>query len=186
VVIEGERGAGKTHLGYSVAHFVTPERTIPILRIGDFDSPESFVTAFESETDATDFAVIVANVDELPDEVLDPLAAVMQTRAGHGWIAATTSIERSSPMVDMLMLPFFTHTVTVPALRHRIEDLEDLVPKLLNELSRGEARLDGGAMRQLSKLSWPGNVAQLRNVLAENVSRQRSGTIGIDKLPADP
>ena len=185
VVIEGERGSGKTYLGQSVANFVTPERTIPILHVTDFDTSESFVATFESETDAADFAVIVANVDELPDEVLDPLAAVMQTRAGRGWIAATTSTERNSPLVDMLVLPFFTHTVTVPALRHRIEDLEELVPMLLNEMSRGEARMDGEAMRQLAKLPWPGNIGQLRHVLTETLGRQRYGVIGIDKLPAE-
>ena len=117
--------------------------------------------------------------------MLEPLAAVMQSRAGRGWIAATTSAERNSPLVDMLVFPFFTHTVTVPALRHRIEDLEELVPMLLNELTRGEVRVDGAAMRQLSKLAWPGNVAQLRSVLAETVTRQRSGVIGVDKLPAE-
>jgi transcriptional regulator of acetoin/glycerol metabolism len=185
VVIEGERGSGRTYLGQSVANFVTPERPISVLHITDFDTPECFVATFESETDAADFAVIVANVDELPDEVLDPLAAIMQTRAGRGWIAATTSTDRNSPLVDMLMLPFFTHTVTVPALRHRIEDLEELVPMLLSEMCRGEARVDGEAMRQLAKLPWPGNIAQLRRVLTETLGRQRSGVIGIDKLPSE-
>ncbi|MDT5324981.1 MAG: sigma-54 dependent transcriptional regulator, acetoin dehydrogenase operon transcriptional [Mycobacterium sp.] len=185
VVIEGERGSGRTRLGQSVAQFVTPERTIRILRAESFDSADDFVAEFEAETDGTDFAVIVANVDELDDDALEPLAAVMQTRAGRGWIAATTGTERNSPLVDMLVLPFFTHTVTVPALRHRIEDLEELVPMLLNELTRGEVRMDGEAMRQLSKLPWPGNVAQLRGVLAETVTRQRAGAIGIDKLPAE-
>ena len=185
VVIEGERGSGRTRLGQSVAQFVTPERTIRILRAESFDTADRFVTEFEAETDGDDFAVIVANVDELADDVLEPLAAVMQSRAGRGWIAATTSTERNSPLVDMLVFPFFTHTVTVPALRHRIEDLEELVPMLLNELTRGEVRMDGEAMRQLSKLPWPGNVAQLRSVLAETVTRQRSGVIGVDKLPAE-
>jgi len=185
VVIEGERGSGRTRLGQSVAQFVSPERTIRILRAESFDTAERFVTEFEAETDCDDFAVIVANVDELADDVLEPLAAAMQMRAGRGWIAATTSTERNSPLVDMLVLPFFTHTVTVPALRHRIEDLEELVPMLLNELTRGEVRMDGEAMRQLSKLPWPGNVAQLRGVLAETVTRQRAGAIGIDKLPAE-
>jgi len=185
VVIEGERGSGRTRLGQSVAQFVTPERTIRILRAESFDSADDLVAEFEAETDWPDFAVIIANVDEFSDDALEPLAAVLQTRVGRGWIAATTSIERNSPLVDMLVLPFFTHTVTVPALRHRIEDLEELVPALLNELTRGEVRMDGEAMRQLSKLPWPGNVAQLRNVLAETVSRQRSGVIGVDKLPAE-
>lgn len=107
----------------------------------------------------------------------------MQARAGRGWIAATTSSERNSPLVDALVLPFFTHTVTIPALRHRIEDLEQLVPMLLADLTHGQARLDSAAMRQLGRLPWPGNVAQLRNVLAQTVTRQRSGVIGIDQLP---
>lgn len=185
VVIEGERGSGRTYLGQSIAHFVTPERTIPILRADAHATSQDLVAAFETETDGDDFAVIVADIDQLPDEALHPLAAVMQTRAGRGWIAATTSTDRNSPLVNTLVLPFFTHTVTVPALRHRIEDLEDLVPMLVAELSRGEAKIDSAAMRQLSKLPWPGNISQLRNVLTETLGRQRSGVIGIDTLPAE-
>jgi transcriptional regulator of acetoin/glycerol metabolism len=185
VVIEGERGSGRTRLGQSVAQFVTPERTVRILRADSFTSTDDFVAEFETETDWADFAVIIANVDQLADDALEPLASILQTRAGRGWIAATTSTERSSPLVDMLVLPFFTHTVTVPALRHRIEDLEELVPMLLHELTRGDVRMDSEAMRQLNKLPWPGNIAQLRNVLAETVTRQRSGVIGVDKLPAE-
>jgi transcriptional regulator of acetoin/glycerol metabolism len=185
VVIEGERGSGRTRLGQAVAQFVTPERAIRVLRAENFATAELFVAELEAETDCEDFAVVVANVDELADDALQPLATVMQTRVGRGWIAATTSTERNSPMVDMLVLPFFTHTVSVPALRHRIEDLEELIPMLLGELTRGDVRLDSETMRQLNKLPWPGNVAQLRNVLAEAVTRQRSGVIGIDKLPAE-
>jgi transcriptional regulator of acetoin/glycerol metabolism len=185
VVIEGERGSGRTRLGQAVAQFVTPERAIRVLRAENFATAELFVAELEAETDCEDFAVVVANVDELADDALQPLATVMQTRVGRGWIATTTSTERNSPMVDMLVLPFFTHTVSVPALRHRIEDLEELIPMLLGELTRGDVRLDSETMRQLNKLPWPGNVAQLRNVLAEAVTRQRSGVIGIDKLPAE-
>ncbi|CAN5605146.1 transcriptional regulator MimR [soil metagenome] len=185
VVIEGESGSGRTRVGQSVAQFVTPERTIRILRAESFDNTEAFVAEFEAETESDDFAVIIANVDALPDEALEPLSYVMQTRAGRGWIAATINSARHSPLVDMLVLPFFTHTVTVPALRHRIEDLDDLVPMLLGELTRGPVRIDSEVKRQLSKLAWPGNVAQLRNMLAETVTRQRSGVIGIDMLPAE-
>jgi transcriptional regulator of acetoin/glycerol metabolism len=40
-------------------------------------------------------------------------------------------------------------------------------------------------MRQLSRLPWPGNVAQLRRVLLETVARQRFGLINADKLPPE-
>lgn len=185
VVIEGEMGSGRAKLGQSVAQFVTPERTVRILRVESFDDSEQLVAEFDAETDCDDFAIILSNVDELTEEVLEPLAASMQSCAGRGWIAATMGTERRSPLVDMLVLPFFTHTVTVPALRHRIEDLDELVPMLLSELTRGSGvRMDAEAMRQLRKLPWPGNVTQLRSVLAETVTRQRSGVIGVDKLPA--
>ena len=57
VVIEGERGSGRTRLGQSVAQFVTPERTIRILRAESFTTAEYFVAEFEAETDSDDFAV---------------------------------------------------------------------------------------------------------------------------------
>jgi transcriptional regulator of acetoin/glycerol metabolism len=186
VVIEGEGGSGRAKLGQAVAQHVTPERTVRVLRLENFDTPEAFVAELEAETDGDDFAVVIANVDDLPEETLEPLAAVLQSRAGRGWIAATMGAATRSPLVDILVLPFFTHTVTVPALRHRIEDLVDLVPSLLRELTRrADVRLGPEAMRQLSKLPWPGNVAQLRQVLSEAVARQRSGTIDVDTLPAE-
>jgi transcriptional regulator of acetoin/glycerol metabolism len=186
VVLEGEGGSGRAKLGQAVAQHVAPERTVRMLRARDFATAADLVAELESITDDEDFAVVIANVDSLPSDTLDPLAAVLQARAGRGWVAATVGAATRSPLVDMLVLPFFTHTVTVPALRHRIEDLEELVPFLLRDLTRGaDVRLDRDAMRQLAKLPWPGNVRQLRNVLAETVARQRSGLIGVDKLPAE-
>jgi sigma-54 dependent transcriptional regulator, acetoin dehydrogenase operon transcriptional activator AcoR len=186
VVIEGESGSGRSRLGQAVAQHVTPERTVRVLRAENFDTTDDFIAELEAETDGDDFAVVVANVDHLLEDALDPLTGVLQTRAGRGWIAATMGTEGRSAQVDMLVLPFFTHTVTVPALRHRIEDLQELIPQLLRELTRGaDVQLGPDAMRQLAKLPWQGNVAQLRKVLAETVARQRSGTIGVDKLPAE-
>ena len=186
VVLEGESGSGRAKLGQAVAQHVAPERAVRVLRAHDFATAGDLVAELESITDDEDFAVVIANVDSLPSDALEPLAAVLQTRAGRGWVAATVGAATRSPLVDMLVLPFFTHTVTVPALRHRIEDLEELVPFLLRDLTRGaDVRLDRDAMRQLAKLPWPGNVRQLRKVLAETVARQRSGLIGVDKLPAE-
>ena len=186
VVLEGESGSGRAKLGQAVAQHVAPERAVRVLRAHDFATAGDLVAELESITDDEDFAVVIANVDRLTTDALEPLAAVLQARAGRGWVATTVGAGTRSPLVDMLVLPFFTHTVTVPALRHRIEDLEELVPNLLRDLTRGaDVRLDRDAMRQLAKLPWPGNVRQLRKVLAETVARQRSGLIGVDKLPAE-
>jgi transcriptional regulator of acetoin/glycerol metabolism len=61
-----------------------------------------------------------------------------------------------------------------------------LVPLLLREITRGaDVELAPDAMRQLSRLPWPGNVSQLRRVLTQTVASQRSGVIGADKLPPE-
>ncbi|WP_237394513.1 sigma-54-dependent Fis family transcriptional regulator [Mycobacterium paraintracellulare] len=185
VVIEGESGSGRSRIGQCVAQHVTPERTVRILRAESFAGSDEFVAEFDAETNSDDFAVVIANVDQLDEEALQPLAGGLQSCAGRGWVAATMSTETRSALVDLLILPFFTHTVSVPPLRHRIEDIDDLVPVLLDELTRGaDIRMDSEAMRQLSKLPWPGNVAQLRSVLSATIARQRSGVITADKLPA--
>jgi transcriptional regulator of acetoin/glycerol metabolism len=117
-------------------------------------------------------------------DTLEAITSILATRAGKGWIAATSS--GAPPSAPNKLLPLFTHTVAVPALRHRIEDLAELVPLLLREITRGaDVGLAADAMRQLGKLPWPGNVSQLRRVLAETVARQRSGIISADKLPPE-
>lgn len=187
VVIEGESGSRRATLAQAVAQHITPERAIRVLRLADFKNSDDFIAELEAEaTIDDDFAVVVANLDEFPEETLEGLGVVLQSRAGHGWIAATISTGTRPALVDMLVLPFFPHTVTMPALRHRIEDLEELVPQLLRELTRGaNVSLAPEAMRQLAKLPWPGNIAQLRKVLAATLEVQRSGIIGVDKLPAE-
>jgi sigma-54 dependent transcriptional regulator, acetoin dehydrogenase operon transcriptional activator AcoR len=186
VVLDGEQGSGRAKIAQAVAQHVNPGKMVRVLRIENFPGTQDFIGELVAATDDGDFAVVLADVHGLPDEVVETLAAVLQSCAGRGWMAATMNSANHSPLVDMLLLPFFTHTVTVPALRHRIEDLEALVPFLLREITRGaDIQLAPEAMRQLGKLSWPGNVAQLRQVLVETVAHQRSGVIQPEKLPPE-
>ncbi|OBH53811.1 siderophore-interacting protein [Mycobacterium sp. E2479] len=185
VMLEGEKGSGRAKLAQAVAQYVHPTKTVRVMRAETFPTPALFVAEIVTQTDGDDFAVVISGVDCIDEETLAAMVPVLRSRACRGWVAATMSLSTPSPTVELL-LPLFTHTVTVPALRHRIEDIEVLVPLLLRELTSGtDVRLDAAAMRQLSKLPWPGNVAQLRRVVAETIARQRSGVIGADKLPPE-
>ncbi|GAA5060714.1 sigma-54-dependent Fis family transcriptional regulator [Nocardia callitridis] len=184
VVLDGETGSGRSKLAKSVAAHLRPDRMVRVLRASDRAVADDLPAALRAETADNDFTVVLADLDRFPPSVLPALADVLQACAGRGWIAATMNSTIPAPAIEALLLPLFTHTVGLPALRHRIEDLEDLVPFLLHELTRGaDIRLAPDAMRQLGKLPWPGNVAQLRQVLAEATARQRSGTIQLDQLP---
>jgi sigma-54 dependent transcriptional regulator, acetoin dehydrogenase operon transcriptional activator AcoR len=186
VVLDGEPGTGRAKIAQAVAQHLNPDKMVRVLRIENFSGAEDFISELVASTEDDDFAVVLADVDCLADAVLETLATVLPPCAGRGWIAATMNSANHSPLVELLLLPFFTHTVTVPALRHRIEDLEALVPFLLREITRGaDVRIAPEGMRQLGKLPWPGNVAQLRQVLVETVAQQRSGVIPPEKLPPE-
>ena len=129
---------------------------------------------------------MIADVDDIDKDTLESITSMLATRAGRGWIAATKSSAAPSAPIKQL-LPLFTHTVTVPALRHRIDDLEETSAAAVARDHAGRCTWSctAEAMRQLSRLPWPGNVSQLRRVLTETVARQRSGTISADKLPPE-
>jgi transcriptional regulator of acetoin/glycerol metabolism len=186
VMLEGEKGSGRARLAQAVGQDVKLGRTVRVMRAETFPSAASFVAELAAESGDEDFALVIADVDDIDKDTLEPIASMLASRVGRGWIAATSSGATSSALIKELLLPLFTHTVTVPALRHRIDDLEELVPLLLREITRGaDVGLAPDAMRQLSRLPWPGNVSQLRRVLTETVARQRSGIISADKLPPE-
>ena len=183
VLIEGEKGSGRSRLAQAVGRHVKPDRAVRILRAETFPNTASFIAELAAISSDDGFALVIADADDLDADAVGPVASVLACRTGRGWVAVTGSSE--TPVGEAL-LSLFPRTVTVPPLRHRIDDLEQLVPVLLRELTRGaDVTLTPEAMRQLSRLPWPGNVAQLRRVLSETVMRQRTGVIGVDALPPE-
>ena len=84
------------------------------------------------------------------------------------------------------LLSCFPSTVTVPPLRHHVEDVAELVPRLLARLGRGSSvTCSPEAMRVLTHNRWPGNVDQLFSVLRKVVATRRSGVIGPRDLPPE-
>nr|WP_253900616.1 helix-turn-helix domain-containing protein [Mycobacterium asiaticum] len=185
VMLEGEKGSGRARLAQAVGQYVKPGRTVRLMRAETFPSATRLVAELATQLGDEDFAVVIADVDDIDEDTLESIISMVAACPGRGWIAATRSPAPPSAPVKQL-LPLFSHTVTVPALRHRIDDLEELVPLLLREITRGaDVKLAPDAMRHLSRLPWPGNVSQLRRVLTETVARQRSGIISADKLPPE-
>lgn len=61
--------------------------------------------------------------------------------------------------------------IVLPPLRQRIEDLPQLVPFIVEEISqragRPALRIGDSVYRALSRYHWPGNIRELRNVLEQ-------------------
>jgi two-component system response regulator AtoC len=72
-------------------------------------------------------------------------------------------------------------TIQVPPLRHRREDIPELVYHFLHKanmhLDTGVTRLQDDVMKRLCAHSWTGNVRELENVLVEAAVRARGSVI---------
>jgi DNA-binding NtrC family response regulator len=81
-------------------------------------------------------------------------------------------------------------TITLPPLRERLADLDELTRALLAELNERHQRqirgLDDGARTVLRGYAWPGNVRELRNVLERAVIVCPDELIRTEHLPSPP
>lgn len=79
-----------------------------------------------------------------------------------------------------------TLVVRLPPLRHRIWDVKDIGPHLLERLRSdvGERVLDQSAFQALADYGWPGNVRQLSNVLHRAAASTSSHTLSARHVKA--
>ncbi|MCS3877039.1 transcriptional regulator of acetoin/glycerol metabolism [Gordonia amarae] len=181
VVVSGEAGSGRTTSLSAAAR--RGGGTVRVFSAAGLADP-AVIDDLAAEVDAAGFSVVLTDVDKLADDQLTDIAEILARRPEDGWVGATVTGSHPDSFAAAVLLPLFTHTVPIPALRHRIEDLDELVPTLLRQLGRGaDLRVSPEAMRQLSRCSWPGNVAELRQTLREVLSRKRSGVIAVSDLP---
>lgn len=189
VVLTGERGVGKVALARAAHHQNNPAglfHVVDVARFGDGTGAE-----LESElADDSVQALVIRHVERLGasgvDATVEALYGVLERRpADPPWIALTLTCDDTEPPDLGELLTLFPLTVEVPPLRHHIEDVRELVPHFLNQLSHGELTCSPDAMQQLMRSSWPGNTGELCQVLKHVVlRRRRTGVITPADLPA--
>jgi transcriptional regulator with PAS, ATPase and Fis domain len=67
--------------------------------------------------------------------------------------------------------------VHLPSLRERLDDLPLLVPRILEDLGRGDVQISDAAYDALRAHDWPGNVRELKNALACALAFAESGPL---------
>jgi transcriptional regulator with AAA-type ATPase domain len=135
-------------------------------------------------------SVVVRHVDRLAAPKLRALSALLQdataNQSGEPLWVAVTMAAGARPVALERLLRLFPSTVAVPPLRHHLEDLDLLVNFILAKLGHGgRISCSPEAMRVLSRLPFPGNVAQLHQVLQQVVQHRRSGVIQLEDLPPE-
>lgn len=184
LAVAGEPGSGRC----AALRAAVEEHRSGFVRVfdaADLVADSAQFRELEDEVASDGFSIIIRDVDLLPASGLGSAAALLTDVADNGWVGVTMRTH-SDAVFDTLIVPHFARTVMVPPLRHRISDLNELVPQMLRELSSGgDLEVTTAAMRILSAYGWPGNVAQLRRVLRDVIRQRRTGTIDVDQLPPE-
>lgn len=181
--IEGEAGAGKLALLRAVHQQHEPGRHFRVTQppaAGEFDSWLETLTEDLTTPGAT---VVLRHAERLSDQQASATADLLTDRT---WDAARVVIALRTPDAVAPLRSIFPRTVEVPALRHHIDDLPDLVHHLLRQLTKDDQLMcSPQALAQLARLDWPGNVSQLRGVLATTIKHRPKGVVDVADLPPE-
>lgn len=128
--------------------------------------------------------VLVEHVHLAPDSVLALIASLVANPAGPRIVMTSDPVDTVPPAARDL-LARCGNQVSVPALRHRIRELDGLVAALADQLGRADLRLGPSALAALSEHAWPGNLVELRAVLAGLPDRPDGGVVRVEDLPED-
>ena len=189
VLIEGERGAGKSRVARAI-HHGSPRREGPFVRVslGALSETQAEAELFGGSADVHAFQG--ADHGTLFLDEIDRASAALQSRLlseirGRGdgrsdaqgrrldvRILAATDQDLAARVRDGRFLRDLWERlgavrIAVPPLRDRREDLPLLVERFIQDANRAHARRIGGitqgALERLTAYSWPGNVAELRD-----------------------
>lgn len=200
VLIEGERGTGRERVA-RLLHELGPRKNAGFVRVDpdDEDDPPRVDDELVRAVGGTLLVKEIAHVGRGPQKRL--LRAIRRTggkREGSGEfldvrVVAATGVDLSRAVADELFDAELYERlgamrIVVPSLRRRAED----VPVLLDHFGRTEARdlgLDAlsytpRAVDKLLAYSWPGNVAELRDVVRRLCLRRARGPIELSDVEA--
>jgi sigma-54 dependent transcriptional regulator, acetoin dehydrogenase operon transcriptional activator AcoR len=185
LVVAGEPGTGRTTLARAVHQTHTPAAHLRVLDAGRTAELADALTVPRG-------TLVLTRVDRLPPAALQAVVDLLEPHrrcaaADRPWVVATVDRRRDDRDTDLaLLLSLFARSVEVPALRHHVEDLPELVPHLLARITRGgDVRVAPETLRVLMRNLWPGNVEQLHQVLRAAVGRRRTGLVEPADLPPE-
>lgn len=175
VAIIGEPGSGKTRLAEAIADVrgdvirIDARATDPGTRIDE---------AREHADTESEPVLFIAHADELSPMDCRDVAAQLRGGVWHTVIFtaasvtdATRAISDAGGALEIALAP----------LRRRREDIPLLAHAIASEI--GDRRLSRKLVGTLTNSDWPGNIAQLRQVVSDAVERSRGIEVSDDDLP---
>ena len=184
VLISGESGTGKSLIARAI-HDFSDRRTLPFITVTsvdlqDLEGPARVLARVKGGT------LLIDEISDISDEIQARLVRMMDIPGDHvPRFLATSQSDLTSDMEQGVVRKDLYYrlsgaTLTVPALRERVDDIELLAVHFLGRVEQA-----GNVVRTLSidaaeifrTYSWPGNVRQLENAVRRLGLTSRSAEI---------
>lgn len=162
--ILGEQGTGKRSLAEQIARQLSDDVQVIV-----FPNPLDQVDLLDQLDSGLErgAALVLHRVDRASAAVRDELAAfVRMVDQPRLILTAGALTDDIAPLLSSLR----GVEVSLPPLRSRREDIPVLARHFLDEAGRSEVRLAPKLRDALVRADWPGNVAQLRTLIASTVA----------------
>jgi sigma-54 dependent transcriptional regulator, acetoin dehydrogenase operon transcriptional activator AcoR len=190
LALEGEHGVGKLALVRAVHQRRNPAAPCHVLDAADAAQDHDWLTQVRAELLEGTGMLVLRHMHALNARQVRTLAGALQEAKAAGRdteLRVAVTLDRGAVRADLSgLLRLFPGSVSVPPLRHHSEDLRDLVPFFLGKLSQqGRVTCSPAAMQLVLRHTWPGNAAQLWQVLKQVVQHRRVGQIMPEDLPPE-
>jgi len=200
LLVLGEAGGGKVSLVAELYHHVVPAGRSIVYCAEDLNEHGLQQTLDRDRPGAAaqPALYVFRNIDRLSAAAVAELDTFLGSRelgaaekrvAGDG---VTVTVSQPDLQADLAagrpyttLLHHFDTCVTVAPLRHRVDDLPDIVTRVLaRRAGLRPAAVSAGAMRVIFRYPWPGNIRQLEEALDAALLTRPVGAIQAEDLPA--
>jgi transcriptional regulator of acetoin/glycerol metabolism len=184
LLLRGEGGVGKLAVLRATHRRFNPAARFAVVDAADLrGDPAQWTTRLRADLGAPMGTVVLRHLDRLPDDAATELAGLLDPAVHRAWVVGTMSQSAGPPHS---ILGHFAASHVVPPLRHRVDDVREIVPVLLRRHAAHRRLVcSPQAMHTLLRAPWPGNVAQLDRVVQAAVAARPTGRIEPGDLPEE-
>jgi transcriptional regulator of acetoin/glycerol metabolism len=182
LLLRGEAGVGKLAVVRAMHRRLNPAARFAVIDAADLRSDAtSWIGRLRSDLGAPQATVVLRHLERLSADAATRLAGMLEPAGHRAWVVGTMTGPANLPHS---LLGHFAESLVVSPLRHRVDDVRDIVPVLLRRHAAHRRLIcSPQAMHTLLRAPWPGNVTQLDRVIQAAVIARPTGRIEPGDLP---
>jgi len=183
LLVTGATGTGRS----TEARRLAREEEVEFRNCADVvvDGRKGFGRALRERLGRTEGTLCLENIDQLPDVLVKVVADSLSRGDGPRLILTSVPIDQLND-AQQALVSMCLNRIELQPLDKRRAELPEIASRLVHELNpNAKVRLVPSVLEVLSSRPWPGNLHELKSVLAHVVQHRRSGDVTVADLPEE-